>query len=893
MTDTDSTKHSLFLIDGHSYIYRAYYAIRGLSTSRGLPTNAIFGFTKMLLKIIKEKDPDFLAVVFDSPGPTERQEVYDSYKIHRPEMPDDLKQQIPYIKDIVRSLRVASFEVQGFEADDIMATVAKEAQKQGLVVSIVTGDKDLNQLLSDSITVYDTMKDRRIEAEDIKKRFGVEPERLPEIMALMGDVVDNIPGVPGVGEKTAVSLLKKYGNLHAVLENPEAITKTKLRSSIIEHRDNILLSFKLATLNTHVPLEFDFSDMARKEPDWETLTELFRQCQFNNLLSTLPSSRKSSLLCTIIHNHDELKAFINQLEGRLSISTIGSIPEAANAHIVGMALSAEGLDDSDKAYYIPAFQSQDVSMAPFYVLYDSIKHVCEDHEIKKVCHNSKYDMTLLNKAGITLKGVKFDTMLASYLLNPTRQNHDIESAAVEHLGIKKTPLNKKVGKKNLSGADISTKELANYGGESAVIILELEKHLAPLIKEKELDKVLFSLEMPLCQVLAQMENTGVKIDISLMKTISSELKEKLRVIEQEIYSLADCTFNINSPKQLQDVLFTRLGLKPVKKTKTGYSTDVSVLQQLAQHHDLPLRILDQRNLAKLKNTYVDTLPHLVNSKTGRLHPTFNQTATATGRLSTSEPNLQNIPVRGQWGKRIREAFIAEKDHLLLSCDYSQIELRILAHVSRDENLIRAFNENKDIHTMTASALFGVREEEITPDMRRKAKTVNFGIIYGISPYGLSKQLGITQIEAAQFIEKYFDAQSMVKDYIDISIKECEDRGYVTTLFGRRRDIPEILSSHKNTHQLGERLAVNTPIQGTAADIIKKAMITISHNLEKNKMKSRMILQIHDELLFEVPEEEMDVLEIMVKEEMENAVNLSVPLTVETGKGTNWAQAAHS
>lgn len=876
---------TLYLIDGNSYIYRAFYAIKGLSTSSGFPTNAIFGFTNMLLKILREKNPDYFAVVFDSPVPSERHKTYEAYKAHRPGMPHELRSQIHPIKEIIAAFKIPYIEVEGYEADDVLATIAKRGEKEGMDIYIITADKDINQVLSSRTKTYDTMREKITEEKDIIERFGIEPSRFPEVMALMGDTSDNIPGVPGIGEKTAVELLKEFGSLDNLIKNHHKIKRPKLRAAISKHIEDIKLSRQLASINTDVPIDVSLESLEPEEPDWMRLLEIFRRFELSSFLKLIPEQCRGRLehieYITIL-DKGALEDVIPLIRNEYAVKILGD--ECCN----GIALAFS----QDKAYYIPFYHSyagMSHQLPKDYVL-GRLKEFFEDSEIKKISHDIKQDIIALKNEKINLKGIAFDTMLASYLLNPNKANHSLQEVALTYLGIKKLSLDDITNKGKKDFSKISLEDTTRFLAEEAVLTLNLKNILKTLIEEEGLSGLFYEIEMPLIEVLAGMEITGIKIDLPLMQDLSKELERELNGIERRIYFLAGEKFNINSPKQLQEILFEKLRLKPIKRTKTGFSTDVDVLEQLASEHELPKEILEHRTLSKLKNTYVDALPRLINLKTGRLHTSFNQTVTATGRLSSSEPNLQNIPIRGKWGMCIREAFIAEKGHLLLSSDYSQIELRILAHLSQDEGLIEVFRGGGDIHARTASELFGVSSEDVTADMRRKAKTVNFGIVYGISAYGLSQQLGITPEEAKSYIDAYFTRHRGIQDYMEARINKASATGYAHTLFNRKRAIPELKSTNRNTRQLGERLAINTPIQGSAADIIKIAMINIWKRLKKEALGARMILQVHDELLFEVPIEEKDKVMAIIREEMENAVKLDVPLKVDIGIGKNWAEA---
>lgn len=883
---------TLYLIDGNSYIYRAFYAIKRLSNSKGFPTNAIYGFTNMILKILREKTPDYFAIVFDSPAPTKRHRAYEEYKAHRPKMPDDLALQIQPIKDIIDAFNIPNIEIEGYEADDVLATLAKRAEQEKIDVYIVTADKDINQILSSRIRTYDTMKDKITEEKDIIERFGVEPSRFPEIMALMGDTSDNIPGVPGVGEKTAVSLLREFGALEDLIKNTARIKKPKLRETVSQNIENIKLSLDLASIDVHVPLEIPVKELTLKEPAWDRLSDYFHRYEFRRLLDLIPGQKKQlreeETEYKTILNLKELTTGIKSIKREFAIDTETTSKSPVTASLVGLSFCSA----PEKGYYLPL--SHTYTGAPKQLskrtVLQRFRDILEDPELQKIGHNIKYDLIVLRKEGITIRGIAFDTMLASYLLNPNKANHNLEDVSMTYLGIAKLTYKDITDKGKKTFQEVSIDTATRYSGEDAVTTLKLKHLLGPVIKEEGLEGLFYDVEMPLIEVLADMEIAGIKLDVPLMRDLSEELERELTGLEKRIFFLAGEEFNINSPKQLQEILFEKLGLKPVKKTKTGFSTDVDVLGQLSLEHELPREILEHRTLSKLKSTYVDALPKIINPETQRIHTSFNQTVTATGRLSSSDPNLQNIPVRGDWGKRIREAFIAEEGHFLLSSDYSQIELRILAHLSKDRGLIGVFQTDGDIHTRTACELFGVAPGQVNTEMRRRAKTVNFGIIYGISPYGLSKELKIAPEEARQYIETYFAQHNMVKAYMKSLINGAIETGYVSTIFNRKRAIPELKSTNKTMRQLGERLAVNTPIQGSAADIMKVSMVNIHRRLRKEGLAARMILQVHDELLFEVPEREKRKVQRLVKDEMEQVLKLSVPLVVDTGIGKNWAEA---
>ncbi|MEW6585259.1 MAG: DNA polymerase I [Nitrospirota bacterium] len=878
---------NLYLIDGNSYVYRAYFAIRGLTNSRGMPTNAIFGFTNMLLKIIRERKPDGLLVSFDSPVPTERHRLFEEYKAHRPEAPGDLVEQFPHIRKIISAMNIPISEIPGYEADDILGVIAKQAESKGVDVFIVTGDKDMLQIVDERIKVYDPMKDRVLDKEYVREKFGVGPERIPEFMALSGDAIDNIPGIKGVGEKTAKDLLSQFESIDDLLNNTGRIKKEKLRQLVAENADIVRLSRKLAALDTSVPVDLDMDALRMREPDRSALFSLFKEYEFTSLMKYIPLEKKAEGLCEKLFSVDGIRRAASAIKGVFAFDIEATSRNAMECDIVGLAFCVE----KGNAFYAPIAHSYSGAppQIPLKDVLDALSDKIEDEQMPKIGHNIKYDMVVLRQNGLEVRGAFFDTMIASYLLNPNKPNHSLEEVAVEYLSYRKKTFEEVLAKRR-TFADVTIDEAAPYACDDARLSFELKDILFEKLRETGLDSLYFDIEMPLIFVLADMETAGVKVDVGRLREFSKEIERELDGITRRIFFLSGEEFNINSPKQLAQVLFENLGLQPGKRKKTGYSTEMAVLEELARVHELPREILNYRSFNKLKTTYIDVLPTLVNPRTGRVHTSFNQAATATGRLSSSEPNLQNIPVRGEWGRRIREAIIAEEHCLLLSADYSQIELRILAHLSGDDRLIDAFVNDHDIHAQTAAELFGTPLEKVSAEARRVAKTVNFGVIYGISPFGLSETLSISREEARQYIEQYFSRYPGVKDFIDRTIDTAKRKGYVETLFKRRRAVPELHSKNASVRQLGERLAVNSPIQGTAADIIKIAMIRIWRALKDRKMRSRLILQVHDELLLEIPDDEKETTVEMVRREMEEAAALSVPIRVSVQFGRNWAEA---
>ena len=880
---------NLYLIDGNSYVYRAFYAIKALTNSRGLPTNAIYGFTTMLLKIIREKKPDALVVCFDSPVPTERHRIFLDYKAHRPETPPELVQQLPHIRKVISAFRIKIFELAGYEADDIIGTLAKDSAAQGTEVFIVTADKDMLQLVDEHIKIYDPMKDRILDESYVREKFGAGPERVTEFMALTGDASDNIPGIKGVGEKTAKELLSSFESLDDLLEHPEKIKKERLRKMVSESKDIVRLSKKLATIDLAVPVEIDREEFNLQAPDWLALLPLFKEFEFTTLMKLLPSIESPERKHEAITSPDRLEKVLSELKSEIAFDTEATGRNPFTDRLVGISVC----DGIERAFYIPvAHSSYLVNAVEQIDIRDTVRAISpimQDAGTSKIGHNLKYDIMLLGRNGVPVAGKLFDTMIAAYLLNPNKANHSLDEVSFEYLSRRKQSF-MEVLKKRTSFAEVPLEEATSYAGEDAALSFELKTILFEKLAREGLSNVYFDIEMPLIEVLVEMEKAGIKIDPDILNSLAREMAIEIDSIQKRIFFLAGEEFNINSPKQLSAVLFQSLGLSPSKKTKTGFSTGMEVLEELAGVHELPREVLNYRSLTKLKSTYLDTLPSLINPQTGRLHTSFNQTVTATGRLSSREPNLQNIPVRGEWGKRIREAFIAEPGNLLLSADYSQVELRILAHLSGDEGLITAFNAGIDIHTRTASELYGVSLDQVTTEMRRTAKTVNFGVIYGMSAYGLSEALNIDRRDAEKYIQQYFDRHPGVKKYIKDILAEAKEKGYVTTLFGRKRSVPELNSHNRNIQQQGQRLAVNSPIQGTAADIIKIAMIRIRKSLHNQKINAKMILQVHDELLFEVPEAELKAVVEIARGNMEEAVSLSVPVKVDIGYGKNWSEA---
>ncbi|MCX7816261.1 MAG: DNA polymerase I [Syntrophales bacterium] len=875
---------TLYLVDGSNYLYRAFYAIGELSSSKGFPTNAVFGFTNMLLKLLREREPLYVGVVFDVKGPTFRHETYADYKATRKPIPDALIPQISVTKEIIKALGIAVLEMQGLEADDIIGTLAKSWASQGFNVVVVSSDKDLLQIVSERICVLDTMRDKCYDAKAVEERFGVPPCLVADVLALMGDTTDNIPGVPGIGQKTAKKLICEFGSLENLLKRVDDVKPPRLQEAIIKNANQARMSYELVRIRTDVGIDVGVETIRRTKEDKAKLLELFRELEFYSLLPKLEfEASKSRGRWIRIEDRRMLELCIDHIreKGICVLDTIPSGLQPVGARILGMVIGIPEMG----LWYLPSTVLDD---GGWFLLRD----VLSDESISKTGHDLKFTHILLKSYGGEIKGEEFDTMIASYVLNPSRRGFDLAELSLEFMGVPFSDTEKetkRICSTGVEGDDLDS-ALIDSTSRKVEIILQLRTVLEEKLKQNGLYELFRDIEMPLVNVLADMEYHGVLLDVELLTRMSLELEDLLNRSMERIYRLAGERFNVNSPKQLQRILFDKLGLPRGRKTKGGYSTDVEVLTSLAISYELPAEILAYRSLMKLKTTYVDVLPQLVNPKTGRIHTSYNQAVTATGRLSSSNPNLQNIPVRTVEGKRIRRAFIAPEEWWLVSADYSQIELRILAHLSGDKSLIHSFISGEDIHTRTASNLFGVFPEMVDESMRRQAKVINFGIIYGMSPFGLSKELHISKEQAQRYIDEYFSKYEGVKRYIEETLDRARKLGYVQTLFGRRRFLPEINADNASVRQFAERTAINTPIQGTAADIIKIAMIRIARRLKEENLKSKMIMQVHDELVFEVPEAEKDTMTKLVKEEMEHVVNLEVPLRVEIGYGRNWDEA---
>lgn len=884
----------IYLIDGSSYIHRAYHAIKNLSNSKGLPTNAILGFTKMLLKLLDDKSPEYIAIAFDLKGPTFRHKMFKDYKSRRPPMPEDMVVQIPYIKDVVSGLNIKILEKEGYEADDLIGTVAALSEKQGFNVVIVSGDKDFKQLVSENTIIWDSMNERITDYKKIRSDYGIEPEQIIEVMALSGDKVDDIPGIPGVGEKTGMKLIQQFQTVENLFENTHKITKLPLRQKVEQFKDQVILSRKLVTIDKAVPTNTTIDQLRLKDPEKKGLTDIFRALEFKSLMDRFSEkpvlSEKDYRLIVAM---DELKSLVKMIreKGIVCLDTETTDINPLLAELVGISFCVE----PETAYYIPLGHMNN-SGAPQISLDDALsvlKEMLCDENIKKIGQNIKYDAEVLARYGIELGGVFFDTMIASYVINPAIRQHNLDNLAQLYLGYKMVSYKEVTAdKKDKNFAYVDINKAKEYSCEDVEITIKLKSILENRLRDTDNYTLFQDLEMRLVPVLMDMEMAGVKIDVAFFKDISKKYADEIAFIKSDIYRLVGEEFNLNSPQQLGYILFEKLKLPGKKKTrkKSGYSTDVEVLTELAKVNRIPALLLRYRTIAKLKSTYLDALVNIVNKDTDRVHTSYNQTVTVTGRLSSSNPNLQNIPIKNEEGREIRKGFIADEGHFLLSADYSQIELRVFAHYSNDPVLLEAFEKEEDIHARTATEIFDVHPDMVTPEMRRMAKTINFGIIYGMGQIKLAKELAINKKMAQVYLDNYYKRYKGVKDFKEKIISQAKEDGYVTTLLKRRRYLPNIDSDNGNIRSEAERAAVNTPIQGTAADLIKMAMINISEKLKIDNLMSKMLLQVHDELIFEIPYDELNVVKSIVKNEMESVYPLSVPLKVDINWGKNWDEA---
>lgn len=918
----------LILVDGSSYLYRAYHAFPPLTNSAGQPTGAMYGVLNMLRSLIMQYEPSHVAVVFDAKGKTFRDELFEAYKSHRPPMPDDLREQIAPLHDMVVAMGMPLLSVSGVEADDVIGTLAKQAAAEGRAVLISTGDKDMAQLVTPDITLINTMNNTILGPEEVETKYGVPPSLIIDYLALMGDSSDNIPGVPGVGEKTAQALLQGLGSLDDIYADLDKIAGLSFRGAktlapkMETNKEMAYLSYTLATIKTDVELDCTWDSLALTEPDLDKLHALFTQYEFKRWISDLEnggwlakkSTRSAPSKAAVtgavqtpaatpeissenyetILDEEALNRWAQILReaGEFAFDTETDSLDNLSARLVGMSFAAK----AGHAAYVPI--GHDYLDAPDQLLTEQVlrvmKPILEDEKIRKIGQNLKFDRGIMENYGVELRGIAFDTMLESYVLNSVAGRHDMDSLADRHLNYKTTTFEDIAGKgkKQLTFNQIPLEEAANYAAEDADITLLLHQALYPQLEaEKSLLHVYQDIEMPLVPVLSRMERTGVLIDANVLAAQSVELTARLDELEKQAFAIAGEEFNLSSPKQLQTILFEKLNLPVVKKTPGGApSTNEEVLEELADNHELPRVILEHRSLSKLKTTYTDKLPLMVDPKTRRVHTSYHQAVTATGRLSSRDPNLQNIPVRTDEGRRIRQAFIARDGYCIMAADYSQIELRIMAHLSQDKGLLKAFAKGKDIHRATAAEVFGMPLDEVTADQRRSAKAINFGLIYGMSAFGLARQLGIPRGEAQRYMDLYFERYPGVLEYMARTREHAAEKGYVETLEGRRLWLPEINSRNGMRRKAAEREAINAPMQGTAADIIKKAMIAVDDWLQKENIDALMIMQVHDELVFEVRKEQQAEMAEKIRGLMEAAMKLDVPLKVEAGVGANWDEA---
>ena len=871
----------LFLIDISSYFYRAFHAIRGLATSQGFPTNAAYGVTNMLLKVIKDRQPRYLALIRDAKGPTFRHRLYSEYKAHRPPMPEELVMQLPYISKIIEAFNFPSLEQEGFEADDLIACLVEKARAQGFEVEIISGDKDLLALVADGVHMWDPMKDVRYDLAAVQEKYGLPPQALVEVKALAGDPSDNIPGVPGIGEKTALKLISRFHSLENLLAHLDEVKEKALRARLEEHAAQARLSRKLAELNPRVPLGVDMETLHPGPPDREALRRIFLELEFSSLSKELGADLKPAgdfFLARTQSDLDRVAAAV-RASGELALHFLYSEQHPVMARMAGLGVAwAPG-----QAAYIPFGEGADKNL-----IQEKLAPLLAQETIRKLGPDLKAALQLARRCGWEMAGLAGDMLLASYLLNPARYEQNLENVARHHLGVNLP------GVRELAGRPLALVELPEdlalaYAAGRAEICLRLWPGLKEGLKRDGLWDLYAALELPLLSTLAAMESRGILLDQDFLKRLGADLERDLARLEREIHDLAGEPFLIQSPQQLGRILFTKLNIAPQKKTKgkTGYSTDSEVLQTL--EHPIAKKVLEYRSLGKLKATYVDALLKLVDPDTGRVHTTFIQSVAATGRLSSRDPNLQNIPVRGEVGGQIRQAFVAPPGQVFLSADYSQMELRLLAHYSKDPALLKAFRDGVDIHRQTAAVVFNIHPELVTSDMRRTAKVINFGIIYGMSAFGLAKQLGVGNRMAQDFIQRYFARHPGVKAYLEETVARARQEGWVSTLLGRRRQIPQINSTNRIVRQEAERSAINTPLQGTAADIIKKAMIEVEPALSGAGLAARMLLQLHDELIFELPASELIPTGRIVRQVMQQAVEMTVPLVVELRAGQNWGE----
>jgi DNA polymerase-1 len=888
-------ERTLYLVDGTYNVYRAFHATPRLTTSKGQPTNAVFAFANILRKLIADESPRLIGVAFDTAGPTFRHEEYAEYKAHRPAPPDEMVAQLPNVRRVCDVLRVPILEKEGWEADDLIATLAGKAAAAGYDVHIVTSDKDMFQLVDDHVKVLNPARANLLmDAAKVEEIFGVAPAHVPDVLALWGDATDNIPGVSGIGEKGAKELIRTFGSLREAIRRADEIPRKVYRENLKAQADRALQSLGLATIRRDAPIELDLEALRSKEPDRPAAYALFSELEFTALRNEYaPREEIRPVRYDVVLDDDALTAALEEARaaGVLSIDVVGSSPAPMHAGIVGLAFTG----CSERGWYVPVGHAYLGAPAqlPLADVLRRMAPLLADPSLPKAGNDLKYETIVLGRHGAPLAGVAFDSTIASYLIDPGRRLHALDVLALDYLS-HKTLVYAEIagaGRKEIPVSMVEVGTMTRFAAEGTDVELRLRETLAPKLHQLQLDELNDDLELPLIRVLAGMETAGVRIDPGILAAMSSDMASRMETIEAEIYEMAGCRFNINSPRQLGEILFARLELASRRRTtKTrALSTSQEVLEELAAKHPLPRRVLDYRSLTKLKSTYVDALPQLIHPETGRVHTSYNQTVAATGRLSSSDPNLQNIPVRTELGRAIRRAFIPDPGHVFLAADYSQVELRVMAHMADIPELADTFRRGEDIHERTAAEVFGVMPGLVTREMRAQAKTINFGVLYGMGPVSLAAELGIPRSEAQEFIERYFSRFPRIKEYIDETIAQAERDGFVTTLFHRRRYFPELKGTDRMARQQALRAAVNTTIQGTAADLIKKAMLDLDRVLTASELRSRLILQVHDELVLECPEDEVERASPLVKQAMEEVANLRAPLVVDIKTGRSWEE----
>lgn len=885
-------KERLMIIDGNSLLHRAFYALPLLATKDGVYTNGVYGFLTMLYKIQEDYDIDYLSVAFDKKGPTFRHETFEEYKANRASTPNELALQFPILKEILKAMNIHQIELEGYEADDIAGTLSRIGEEKGMEVILVTGDRDYLQLTSDDTRVLITKRGitelEEYDRSKIIEEYGITPEQLIHLKGLMGDKSDNIPGVPGIGEKTGIKLLKQFSTIENLYDNIDEVKGKKTKESLIEHKSMALLSKELGEIIRTVPIEFSMEELKVKEPDWNRLVELYEMFEFGSLLSKIPDDKITTKVDStyevkykILKNND-FDSITKELD---SHDSFGFKFVFEDEHYINSSILGLGIKIGNNSPYYIDFLENDIK-----AFITTFGKYFESKQIEKYGHMIKADIVGLLRLDIPINNIQFDTMIGGYLLNPAQSNYSINQLGKEYLNIygydEEELLGK--GKNRKSFKDLSIETRAEYISMVLDLTYGVKDPIKKRIQEQKMDQLYYEVELPLVEVLADMEFNGFKVDLDILGQLGEEFESQIHGLTKEIYELAGEEFNINSPKQLGEILFDKLKLPIIKKTKTGYSTDAEVLDKLKGQHDIIENILKYRQMVKLKSTYIDGLMNLVDGETNKIHSSFNQTVTNTGRISSTEPNLQNIPIKTEEGRKIRKAFVPKsQDYVLVDGDYSQIELRVLAHISKDPKLMEAFFHDEDIHTKTASEVFNISKEEVTPLMRNRAKAVNFGIVYGISDYGLSRDLDIPRKEAKEYIDSYLKNYKMVKQYMDDIIKIGKEKGYVETILNRRRYVPELKSRNFNVRSFGERVAMNTPIQGSAADIIKVAMVKVYEELKNKNLKSKLILQVHDELIIETHKDEIEEVKKLMEDIMESSITLNVPLKVEISVGDNW------